>query len=248
MSSRGSSAGFDRHITIFSPEGRLYQVEYAFKPSKESVSIIGVRFLTGVVLVAHKKVPDKLLDPAGVSNLFPVSKGVGSASSGLVADCKAQAQRVRMEAARFAYKNGYPMPCSSVAKRAADVAQVYTQHAFMRALGCVTLYAAYEEHAGAQLFKVDPAGHYLGFKACAAGAKEQEANNFLEKKVKAHQDAEMTQEQAMEVAIIALQTVVGADLKPTDLEVGLVTKEHPEFRQLNEQEIDAQLAKISDRD
>jgi len=244
--SRGSSAGFDRHITIFSPEGRLYQVEYAFKPAKEGISIIGVRSSEGVVLVCAKRVPDKLLDPAAVTSMFPITPLIGCVSTGLIADCKAQVQRTRMEAAQFAYKNGYPIPVSYLAKRVADVGQVYTQHAFMRALGVVTIFAAVDDEAGPQLYKVDPAGHYLGFHACAAGAKEQEANNFLEKRVKANES--MTMSQAMETAIIALQTVVGSDLKPTDLEVGVVTKEHPRFKQLTEQEIEVELNKISDRD
>ena len=98
------------------------------------------------------------------------------------------------------------------------------------------------------LFCCDPAGHYLGFVACAAGSKEQETNNFLEKKVKAMKGESMTMEQAMETAIIALQTVVGQDLKPTDLEVGIVTTAQPRFRQLSEQEIESHLQAISDRD
>jgi len=247
MSGRGSSAGFDRHITIFSPEGRLYQVEYAFKPAKEGVAAIGVRATDGVVIVCQKKVPDKLLDPSAVTHMFPITPLIGCVSTGLSGDARAQVTRTRMEAAPFKYKNGYDIPLSFLAKRVADVGQVYTQHAFMRALGVISIFAAYDDEVGAQLYKVDPAGHYLGFIACAAGSKEQEANNLLEKRVKAATNP-MDMKAAMETAIIALQTVVGADLKPTDLEVGIVTKADPRFRQLTEQEIDLQLAAISDRD
>ena len=269
MSARGSSAGFDRHITIFSPEGRLYQVEYAFKPAKEGVSAIGVRAHDGVVLVCQKKVPDKLLDPAAVTHMHAITPYIGCVSTGLAADAKAQVTRTRMEAAQFKYKNGYDVPVAYLAKRVADVGQVYTQHAFMRALGVVSLFCAMDDEDGPQLFKCDPAGHYLGYKACAAGTKEQEANNFLEKRMKtaeekakdANKDAAATtattssataggmdMAKAIETAIIALQTVVGSDLKPTDLEVGVVTRAQPRWRQLTEQEIDQQLAAISDRD
>jgi len=253
MSSRGSSAGFDRHITIFSPEGRLYQVECAFKPAKEGVSTIGVRAVDGVVIVCQKKVPDKLLDPSSVSHMFSITPSIGCVSSGLHADARAQVTRTRLEAAQFKYKNGYDIPLSFLAKRVADVGQVYTQHAFMRALAVISIFCSWDDESGAQLYRVDPAGHYLGFKACAAGQKEQEANNFLEKRVKLHSGEDgngpgMSMKLAIETAIIALQTVVGADLKPTDLEVGVVTKTEPRFRQLTEQEIDAQLAAISDRD
>ena len=184
MSARGSSAGFDRHITIFSPEGRLYQVEYAFKPAKEGVPAIGVKAVDGVVLVCQKKVPDKLLDPSSVTSMFAITPLIGCVSTGIPSDARAQVTRTRMDAAQFRYKNGYDIPLSFLAKRVADVGQVYTQHAFMRALGVVSIFAAVDDEDGPQLFKVDPAGHYLGFKACAAGSKEQEANNFLEKRVK----------------------------------------------------------------
>jgi len=244
---RGSSAGFDRHITIFSPEGRLYQVEYAFKAVKEGgVTIIGVRGKDSVVLVAQKKVPDKLLDPSSITHLFPITARIGAAATGLIADAKSGVQRARMEAAQFRYKNGYETPCEWLSKRMASVAQVYTQHAFMRALGVVSLYAGIDEEKGPQLYRVDPAGHYLGFKACAAGAKEQEANNYLEKKVKAN--AEMTFAQALETAILCLQHVTGSDLKSSDLEVATVTKDNPKFTILGETEIDHHLTSISDRD
>jgi 20S proteasome subunit alpha 1 len=249
MSARGSSAGFDRHITIFSPEGRLYQVEYAFKPSKEGgIAALGVKAKDGVVLVCQKKVPDKLLDPSSVSHLFRLTNGIGCVSTGLIADAKAQVTRARAEAAQFAYKNGYQIPTGQLAKRIANVSQVYTQHAFMRALGVVTILGGIDEEGGPQLFRCDPAGHFLGFKACAAGAKEQEANNFLEKKIKAAGSNGLSTEQALETAILCLQSILGADLKSNDLEVALMTQDRPAFTVLSEQEIEQKLTQISDRD
>jgi len=245
--SRGSSAGYDRHITIFSPEGRLYQVEYAFKAVRlPGVTSIGVRGVDCAVLVTQKKVPDKLLDPTSVTHLSKVTERIGAVATGLVADGKSQVIRARHEAAEFAYTNGYEVPVDYMAQRVADVAQIYTQHAFMRALGIVTMFVGIDDSKGPQLFRCDPAGHYLGFRACSAGAKEQEANNLLEKKLK--NNPNLTTKQAVELAIMTLQTVVGSDLKSTDLEVGLVTTANPKFTVLTENEIDSHLTAISDRD
>lgn len=240
-------AGYDRHITVFSQQGRLFQVEYAFKAVTEpGFTAIGVRGADSVVLVVQKKVPDKLLDPTSVTHMFSINKNLGCVVTGSVPDGKNVVKRARYEAAEFEYKNGFPIPVEHMAYRAANVAQMYTQHAFMRALGVVTLFAGIDEERGPALFRVDPAGHTRGYKACAAGSKEQEANNFLEKKVKANPS--MTFEQTVETAIIALQTCVGADLKPTDLEVAVVQTSDPTFRVLSTEDIDGHLSRISDRD
>jgi 20S proteasome subunit alpha 1 len=196
--------------------------------------------------VTQKKVADKLLDPVSVTNMFKVTSRLGCVTTGLIADARSQIQRARHEAAQFEYENGFPIPVEHMAHRTANVAQVYTQHAFMRALGVITIYAGIDEEKGPQLFRVDPAGHYVGMKACAAGTKEQEANNFLEKKIKEKSD--LSFEETVELAVIALQTVVGADLKPTDLEVAIVRTGDVEFKVLSKDEIDAHLTIISDRD
>jgi len=245
--SRGSSAGYDRHITIFSPEGRLYQVEYAFKAVKlDGITSIGVRGVDSCVLVTQKKVPDKLLDSSSMTRLFAITPNLGCVVTGLVPDAKSLVVRARSEAAEFKYVNGYNIPVDYMAQRIADVAQIYTQHAFMRALGIVTMFIGIDEEKGPQLFRCDPAGAFYGYRACSAGAKEQEANNLLEKKFKAN--PQLTEKQAIELAIMTLQTVVGSDLKPTDIEVATVSKTNPKFRMLTEAEIDAYLVAISDRD
>lgn len=240
------SAGYDRQITVFSPQGRLFQVEYAFKAVKSpKQNSIAVRGKDCVVFITQKKIEDKLTDPTSVSSMFAVTPNVGCLGTGLVADMKALVQRARYEAAEFKYKNGYSIPVDYMAKKVADNAQVYTQHAFMRAYGVVSIFGGIDEEKGPQLYRVDPAGHYVGYLACSAGPKEQEANNLLEKKVK---KGDMDLKQAIKCAVLSLQTVIGSDLKPTDIELAICTQENPKFTVLSEQQIDEHLTWISDED
>jgi len=246
--SRGSSAGYDRHITIFSPEGRLYQVEYAFKAIKTNgITSIGVRGKDSCCIVVEKKVPDKLLDPSTITSLFPLTPRIGCVQTGMFADARAQVQRARYEAANIEYKNGYPIPTSHLARRMADIAQVHTQRASMRPLGvAMTMIGIEEEDKSPQLFKIDPAGYFVGYKATAAGAKEQEGNNFLEKKLRGGK--ELNQEETIHLAIDALQTVLSADFKSSGIEVGVVSVDEPEFRVLSEEEVEKHLVAIAERD
>ncbi|KAJ3115481.1 Proteasome subunit alpha type-6 [Phlyctochytrium bullatum] len=106
-----------------------------------------------------------------------------------------------MEAGEWRYKYGYDIPPHMLAKRVASINQVYTQHAAMRPLGVSMILAGFDDEAGPQLFKCDPSGYFVGYKATTAGTKQQEASVHLEKKLKKNPD--LTNEEAIEVEVFA---------------------------------------------
>jgi 20S proteasome subunit alpha 1 len=240
--SRGSSAGYDRHITIFSPEGRLYQVEYAFKAVKApGVTSVAVRGVDSVCAVTQKKVPDKLIDPSSVTSMYKLSDHHGCVATGIVTDSKAMVQRTRNEAAQFMFDYAYEIPVEYLAKRVA----------YMRPLGVALTIIGMDEENGPSLYKCDPAGYYVGYRACAAGAKDQEAANFLTNKFKVKEgepEIELSEDDTIQTAIAALQNVLSADFKPDEIEVAVVSKSSPTFTILTLEQIESHLTSLAERD
>lgn len=243
-----SSAGFDRHITIFSPEGRLYQVEYAIKAIKSTnLTSVALRGKDSAVIVSQKKVADKLLDPSTVSYIFGITPKVGVVMTGSIGDSRASVSRARSEAADYKYKHGYDMPADALAKRMANINQVYTQRAYMRPLGVAMTIIGNDEEFGPQVYKCDPAGYYTGYKATSTGPKQQEAMIYLEKKLKEKSYIEGDWKEVVEQAIIALSNVVAVDFRKNDLEIGIVGPDR-KFRKLSVDEIEDRLVSIAEKD
>ncbi|CAI5450353.1 unnamed protein product [Caenorhabditis angaria] len=245
--SRGSSAGFDRHITIFSPEGRVYQVEYAFRAiNSTNLTAVSVKGNDTAVIAVQKRVPDSLIVAESVTSVYQISPTVGCCAIGLIPDAKFQVKRAQSEASNWKYKHGYDMPCELLAKKMADLNQYYTQNAEMRSLGCALIFISYDDEEGPTVYRVDPAGYFRGMKGVSVGVKQVAANSFLEKKIKKKSD--LSSSEAIELAIEALQNSLGIDVRAKDLEVVVVSKENHKFTKLNNDQVEHHLNQIANRD
>ncbi len=146
------------------------------------------------------------------------------------------------------YRNdyGYEIPVNVLAEKVGEVAQMYTQHAYMRPLCVVTILFTFDDERGPQLYKIDPAGHYMGYKATATGEKEQSAVNNLEREFK--KNKELSVDDTLRVAIKTLQTTLSTEFRNTDVEIALVTADDTNVKILTTEEIERELAKVGESD
>uniref|UniRef100_A0A0D9X1F4 Proteasome subunit alpha type n=1 Tax=Leersia perrieri TaxID=77586 RepID=A0A0D9X1F4_9ORYZ len=192
---------YERTITLFSPEGRLCQLDYAFNAVKTTgFTSVGVRGGDCVVVVTPVK-EDPLMDDTTISNPFVITKRIGLLATGMPADGRAIAQEARNAAAEFRYKWGYEMSPRMLAQWIADRAQIHTQHAHIRPYGVVSMiFGIDEEDETPQLFTCDPAGQFFGHKAVSVGPKDKEVINFLEERMKCNPSLSI--DSALQIGIV----------------------------------------------
>lgn len=249
-----SRGNFDKYITVFSPEGTLYQVEYAFKAVKfPGLTCVAIRGKDCAIVASQRKVPDKLMVASTVTALFSVDGSTGVAATGRAPDGKALVAKARSEASHYREKFGLPIPIEALAKRMGDLAQLNTQQAGARAMGAALTFVAMDvsDATGTlvpKVFKVDPAGYFVGYSACATGAKEADATAALEKKAKATPFEAMSLAEAAMAALATLQSAAGQALKAADVEIGCVSAERPSFHRIEDATVDAWLTAIAERD
>jgi len=183
-----------------------------------------------------------------VTHIFNITDSIGAIVTGNLNDGKAMITRLRYEAAQFKFDNGYHMPVPTMAAKYSEITQLSTQYIGIRAMCVVLTIVGIDEVKGPQVFKIDPAGFSLGYSAIAAGAKEQEAINHLERLQKKEKDSEISTDAAIQKAIITLQNVVGSDFKNNEIEIGIATDEKPRFKKLTKDEIETHLNVIADED
>jgi len=230
---------YDSRTTIFSPEGRLYQVEYAMEAIGHAGAAIGILGTNGVVLAAEMKNTSKLLESNKTSEkMYMVDNHIACAAAGIRADVTILVNNARLTAQRHLFKYDEPMPVEQLIQSICDLKQGYTQFGGMRPFGVSFLFAGYDKHFGYQLYQSDPSGNYGGWKATAIGGNHSSAQSILKQDYKADMDLDA----ALLLAIKVLsKTMDSTQLTPDKLEFCTLSDEG--YKILGHDELQALLDK-----
>ncbi|KAI8823535.1 proteasome subunit alpha type-4 [Fimicolochytrium jonesii] len=192
---------YDSRTTIFSPEGRLYQVEYAMEAISLAGTALGILTAEGVVLAAEKKVSSKLLEQlASSEKVYQLSDHVCCAVAGITSDANTLVNYLRLEVQKYLYTYNEAIPVEQLVQKLCDLKQGYTQYGGLRPYGVSFLYGGYDNDHGFQLYHSDPSGNYSGWKATCIGAKSTNAQSILKQDYK----EDMTLKEAKCLAIKVL--------------------------------------------
>ena len=171
---------YDSRTTTFSPEGRLYQVEYALEAINNASSTLGILSRDGVVLAADKAVVSKLLDQEREKEkVYKIDEHVLCAVAGWTADANILLNEARFLAQRHLYEYDEPQNVEQLTVRICNIKHAYTQYGGLRPFGVSFLVAGWDKYFGYQLYYTDPAGNYAGWKATAVGRNSQSAQSIL---------------------------------------------------------------------
>ena len=196
-----AAAGYDRAITVFSPDGRLYQVEYAIETVRRGTLAIGIKCKDGIILAVEEK-PRKLQNSEITQKIFQVDDHIGVAAAGYIPDARSQVDNARFfsQSNRMIYDE--PIEVESVAKHLADQCQQFTQYAGVRPFGVALIIAGIDK-SGSSVFLTDPSGTYISYDAVAIGSGSDQVTEYLEKYYK----KDMSLEEAAELAIESIYLV-----------------------------------------
>ena len=174
------TSGYDRVATMFSPDGRLYQVEYASKIVAQGTLGVGIKYTDGIILGADKKIPSKLLLPESIEKLFKIDEHIGAVSAGLVGDARRLVQIARQKAQEnFTYYEE-PIQVETLVKEISNINQAFTQYGGMRPFGIAFIIAGVDS-TGRRLFETEPSGALAEYQAIAIGKNKEKAMDLFEK-------------------------------------------------------------------
>jgi proteasome alpha subunit len=212
---------YDRAITVFSPDGRLFQVEYAREAVKRGTTTVGLKFKDGVVLIVDRRITSSLVEQSSVEKIFTIDEHVGCATSGLVADARVLVDRARMEAQINRITYDEKIEIKTLVKKVCDFKQTYTQYGGVRPFGTAFLIGGVDD-GGPRLFVTDPSGAMMEYKATAEGNGRDTAIKFLEEHYKLGK-----KDDAVVMGIKALYEASEQDLDKSAVEIGMVTAGTP---------------------
>ncbi len=211
--------GYDRAITVFSPDGRLFQVEYAREAVKRGATAIGVKTKEGVLLLADRRVASKLLEITTIEKIYKIDDHIYAATSGLVADARVLIERARVEAQINRLTYDEPINVKDLARKICDFKQQYTQFGGVRPFGVSLLIAGYDDQP--RLFETDPSGALLEYKATSIGAGRSIVIEHFENVYR----EDMSLEEAINEAMVAMGKAIEGELSEEGIELVIITKD-----------------------
>lgn len=224
--------GYDRTSAMFSPDGRLLQVEYAKKTVKQGVTVMSIVCKDGVVIVADKRIIDRLVVEKSVEKIFQVDSHIGAAASGIVSDGRILIERSQLVAQQHKVTYGEPIPISILVKDICDLKQQYTQLGGARPFGVSIIYAGIDENEP-KLFVTEPTGIFFGFRATAIGEAESEIKEIL---LKEYKDT-LSVEEGLKFCLKTLKKVLAKEFDITKIDAAYIKVADPQFKRITNNEL-----------
>lgn len=238
-----SSAGYDRALTVFSPDGRLFQIEYAREAVKRGTPAIGIVSQEGVVLAVNKKVKSKLIVPSSVEKIFKIDEHLATASSGLVADARRLVDVARTQAQVNKVNYHEPISVTGLAKYIGDLEQMYTQSGGIRPFG-ISLIIGGVSDGECKLYETDPSGALVEYKATSIGYGREKTLNLFEEKY----TDDISLDDAIDLAVEGIYVATDSKISDDDnIEIAIIDKDTEKFRKLDEESINERVEKLLER-
>ena len=218
-----ASRNYDMTSTMYSPDGRIYQVEYAIETVKRGTLAIGVCTKEGVIIAVEEK-PRTLQTKSITQKIFQVDRHIGVAAAGYIPDARVEVDNARFfaQGTRMTYDESVEV--ATVAKHLADHAHQFTQYGGVRPNG-VSMVIAGIDQKGESLYVIDPSGAYMQYVAVAIGAGSDDVNGFLEK----NYDSEMSIDDGIRLAIGAINLKMDKKDEITHIKMAKISKSQQEF-------------------
>jgi proteasome alpha subunit len=227
--------GYDRAITMFSPDGRLLQVEYAKKTVKQGSTAIGIACKDGVVLITDKRIVDGLVVPEAVEKVWEIDEHIAATASGILSDARVLIERAQMKAQQHRVTYDSPIDTLTIVKDICNLKQICTQSGGLRPFG-VSLLVAGIDNGTPKLFETDPTGIFFQYKATVIGEGEAEIEEILKKEYK----DDITVQEAIKLGINSLSKVLAAEFNHDRIDGAYITTKEKKFIKLTKQELEEQ--------
>ncbi|MDO8741208.1 MAG: archaeal proteasome endopeptidase complex subunit alpha [Candidatus Woesearchaeota archaeon] len=225
--------GYDRAITMFSPDGRLLQVEYAKKTVKQGSTAIGIVCSDGVVLVTDKRIVDKLVVPESVEKIWQIDEHIGATASGILSDARVLIERAQLAAQRHRITYDSDIDVLSIVKDICNLKQITTQSGGFRPFGVSILVAGIDSD-GPKLFETDPTGIFFQYRAAVIGEGEIEVEAILNKDYK----ETITVEEALKLAISSLAKILDKDFSIERIDAAYIMTKEKKFTKLGKDRVE----------